>query len=75
MKSQNHEPQKMHLRLAFDVVVEKDGNTFHAFSPELKGLHVDGKTEEEAFRNAIEAASCYLSSVVRHGDPLPIGRI
>ncbi len=33
------------LRLQFTVILEKDGNSFHAFCPAFKGLHVDGKSE------------------------------
>ena len=73
VKAQNHARQKLRLRLTLGVVVEKDGELFHAFCPGLKGLHVDGRTEEEACQNAAEAATCYLASLIRHGDPLPIG--
>ena len=75
MQKQNHASRTMRFGLTFSVVVEKDGKLFHAFCPGLKGLHVDGKTEDEALQNATEAASCYLASLVRHGDPLPIGPI
>lgn len=73
MKGQNYTPQTKRLRLALSVFVEKDGNSFHAFCPGLKGLHVDGHSEEEAIQNAAEAATCYIGSLIRHGDPLPIG--
>lgn len=66
-------PGQQRLRLEFAVVIEKDEDRFHAFCPGLKGLHVDGATEEEAMQNAAEAAQCYVASLVRHGDPLPIG--
>jgi predicted RNase H-like HicB family nuclease len=61
------------LRLEFAVVIENDGPAFHAYCPGLKGLHVDGRTQEEALENAKEAAKCYVASLIRHGDPLPIG--
>lgn len=73
MKAQNQLQQTLHLRATLSVVVEKDGNCFHAFCPGLKGLHVDGSTEEEALQNAAQAANCYITSLIRHGDPLPIG--
>jgi len=62
------------LRVSITVVVDKDGDSFYAHCPGLKGLHVDGATEEEAVANALEAASLYLDSMLRHNDPLPIGR-
>jgi predicted RNase H-like HicB family nuclease len=73
MKTQNHLSQTLHFRATLSVVIEKDGESFHAFCPGLKGLHVDGSTEEEALQNAAEAANSYIASLVRHGDPLPIG--
>jgi predicted RNase H-like HicB family nuclease len=62
------------LTLRLTVVIEPDGpGRFHAFCPGLKGLHVDGATEREALDNASVAACAYVSSLVTHGDPLPIG--
>ncbi len=55
------------------VCVERDGNEYHAFCPHLKGLHTAGKTKREAFSNARDAAEAYLHSLVKHGDPIPIG--
>jgi predicted RNase H-like HicB family nuclease len=70
MEGQQHQRR---LRLEFTVIIEKDGESFHAFCPALKGLHVDGSTEQEALENAVRAAHVYVDSLVRHGDPLPIG--
>ena len=61
------------LRLQFTVILEKDGDSFHAFCPAFKGLHVDGKNEKEALRNAAEAVHVYVKSLVSHGEPLPVG--
>lgn len=61
------------IRLRFTVILERDGDSFHAFCPAFKGLHVDGKTEGEALDNASQAASVYVASLVNHGEPLPIG--
>ena len=55
------------------VMVGKDGDGYHAYCPAFKGLHVDGKTKAEALRNAQRAAQCYLDSLIREGDPLPLG--
>lgn len=60
------------LRLSFSVIVEPDGEGFYAHSPAFKGIHVDGKTEKEALRNAIEAVGCYIDSMIKRGDPLPV---
>jgi predicted RNase H-like HicB family nuclease len=61
------------MRVQVYIVVEPDGDGFHAYAPALPGLHADGQTEDEARRNAAELAVLYLASMVKHGDPLPIG--
>jgi len=62
-------------RLEFQlvIVVEPDGDEFHAYVPDLKGLHTCGSTEEEALQNAKEAAIAYIQSLIKHGEPIPIG--
>ena len=63
-----------HLSLKISVLVERDEDgSFYAHAPALKGLHVDGATEQEALHNAMEAVQVYLESLSQHGDPLPIG--
>lgn len=55
------------------VVIEPDRVGFHAYCPALKGLHTSGNTEKEALKNAKDAAIAYLKSLIKHGDPIPIG--
>jgi len=61
------------LELRISVVVTPDEEGYHAYTPALKGLHVDGATAEEALKNAAEAIKVYLTSLAFHHDPLPIG--
>jgi predicted RNase H-like HicB family nuclease len=61
------------VTFGFTVIVEPDEGSFHAYCPAFKGLHVDGKDEEETLRNAVEAAGVYIRSLIAHGEPLPIG--
>ena len=61
------------IRLSFTVLVQPDGDSFYAFCPAFKGLHVDGATEQQAVENAAQAAMAYVESLVAHGEPLPIG--
>jgi predicted RNase H-like HicB family nuclease len=61
------------LRLSITLVLERDGESYHAYVPAFKGLHVDGDTEAEAMSNAQEAIKVYLHSLVMHGEALPIG--
>ena len=56
-----------------EVVVESDDASFHAYCPALKGLHTCGDTEEEALQNVRDAATAYLQSLIKHGDPIPVG--
>lgn len=55
------------------VVTEPDGDGFYAHAPALKGLHTCGSTEKEALQNARNAAIAYLKSLIKHGDPIPVG--
>ena len=55
------------------IVIERDGDLFHAYCPALVGLHTCGDTEEEALNNATYAAKAYLMSLLKHNEPLPIG--
>ena len=62
---------KVEFRLG--IVVEPDEVGFHAYCPALKGLHTCGDTEDEALQNAKDAAIAYLHSLIKHGDPIPLG--
>lgn len=55
------------------VIVEPVEKGFHGYCPALKGLHTDGNTVEEAFDNAYDAAQAYIRSLIKHGDPIPVG--
>jgi predicted RNase H-like HicB family nuclease len=70
-KSSN-EPKITALKFGVLIIVDKDEPGFYSYAPSLKGLHMGGETEEEARKNAIEAAELYLKSLLKHGDPLPI---
>jgi len=60
-------------KIQVTVVIEPDEGGFHGYAPGLKGLHVDGTTQEETLNNAVEAIKVYLRSIAIHGEPLPIG--
>lgn len=61
------------IKFRVRFVVEPDEDRFHAYCPELKGLHVDGATEQEALMHARDAATAYLRSLLKHDDPIPLG--
>jgi predicted RNase H-like HicB family nuclease len=55
------------------VVLEPDDGVIHAFAPAFKGLHVDGKDEQEAMRNLAHGIQVYMESWAANSEPLPIG--
>ncbi len=61
------------IEFRVEVIVERDGDGYHAYCPALKGLHMGGDTEEEALANARDAVIVYLKSLIKHGDPIPVG--
>lgn len=61
------------MTLLVRIIVEPDGDGFHAYAPALKGLHAGGPTVADAHRRAEKAVKVYIDSLSRHGDPLPIG--
>ena len=63
------------IEFRIHIVVEPDEDVFHAYCPALKGLHTCGDTEEEAIDNAKNAAIAYLHSLIKHGDPIPVGAL
>jgi predicted RNase H-like HicB family nuclease len=69
MKASTNKPS---IEFRIDIIIEPDEGSFHAYCPALKGLHVGGDTEEEALQNARDAATAYLESLIKHGDPIPL---
>jgi predicted RNase H-like HicB family nuclease len=61
------------FRVPIDIEPDEDG--FHAYCSCLKGLHVGGKTEEEARAFARDAAIAYIESLIKHGDPIPLSPV
>ena len=63
------------LRFKVPIVVKKDDIGYHAFSPPLRGLHVDGDSKEEALKVGIEGAKQHLECMIEHGDMIPLSLI
>jgi len=61
------------IEFQVEIVVEPDGDEYHAYCPALKGLHTCGSTVKEALNNARDAAAAYIESLIKRGDPIPIG--
>lgn len=56
------------------LIIECDDESFHAFSPDLPGLHVSGEFEEDALRTFGDALSVYMESLIKHGEKIPHSR-
>ncbi|MGA2986589.1 MAG: type II toxin-antitoxin system HicB family antitoxin [Terriglobia bacterium] len=57
--------------MTYLVVIEKGGNSFGAYAPDLPGCAVVGETREEALQLIREAMELHISSMREQGDPLP----
>jgi predicted RNase H-like HicB family nuclease len=44
--------------------IEPDGDEFHAWSPELPGVHTHGGTRAQALKNLKDAVSLYLDDAM-----------
>ena len=53
------------------IVIEKAGNNYSAYSPDVLGCATTGNTREETRRNMIEALEFHLEGLVEDGDPIP----
>ena len=42
---------KKQMEFQVEIIVESDGDEYHAYCPALKGLHVCGETVDEALSN------------------------
>ncbi len=61
------------IRVSVPVCIEEDDHGYHGFCPILRGCNVGGDTIEETRAALIEAVDLYLDSMVKHGEPLPLG--
>ena len=60
------------IKFRIRICVEPDEDGYYAYCPELKGIHEEGNTIEDATENAKESALVLLQSILEDGDPLPI---
>ena len=56
----------------FTVVIEPDGDAFHAYVPALPGCHSFGSTVEEARANIAEAIALHIESMREDREPIPV---
>jgi predicted RNase H-like HicB family nuclease len=53
------------------VVIEKGGDSFGAYVPDLPGCAVVGETREEALELIREAVELHITSLREQGSPVP----
>jgi len=53
------------------VLIEREGDSWGAFCPDLPGVGVVGDTREEVEQLVREAVSFHLDGLRRAGDPIP----
>lgn len=57
----------------FDVVVEPDGDKWHAYCPALERYAATtwGNTEQEAYKNIYEVVQMVVDELIEDGKPVP----
>ena len=55
----------------FLIVIEKAGNNYSAYSPDIPDCGVAGDTREETRRLLCETIEFHLEGLVEDGDPVP----
>lgn len=61
------------IKIKLQLEVEQDGDALYAYCPALPGLHVGGENLEELTQASQDAVSAYVMSLIKRGDPLPVG--
>lgn len=57
--------------MTYLVILERGGNSFGAYVPDLPGCAVVGETREEALRLIREAIALHIESLREDGHPVP----
>ena len=52
-------------------VIEKDGNGYHAYCPQLQGCYSQGETYEEAVANLRDAVRLHIQDRLAEKEPIP----
>ena len=55
------------------VIEKEEGGAYYGYCPALKGLCVSGATVEDTLETVKRAAASYFRSLIKHGDPIPVG--
>ena len=55
----------------FSVVIEKDGEGYFAFCPELQGCYTQGESYEKALENIKDAIRLHVEDKLEAGEEIP----
>ena len=55
----------------FSVVIERDGEGYFAFCPELQGCYTQGETYEEVLENVRDAIRLHVEDRLEMGEEIP----
>ncbi|HXX82172.1 MAG TPA: type II toxin-antitoxin system HicB family antitoxin [Thermodesulfovibrionales bacterium] len=55
----------------FSVVIEKDGDGYFAFCPELQGCYTQGDSYEEVLENIKDAIRLHIEDRIESGEEIP----
>ncbi|HUP24025.1 MAG TPA: type II toxin-antitoxin system HicB family antitoxin [Thermoanaerobaculia bacterium] len=55
----------------FLIVVERAGDNYSAYSPDVPGCVATGDTQKDAERNMHEALRLHVEGLLEDGDPIP----
>lgn len=61
----------MSFKFAIDVIPEEDGKGYFVVVPALPGCFSQGKTVEEALKNAKKAISLHVKALKKQGERIP----
>lgn len=61
----------MSFRFAIDVLPEEDGKGYYVVVPALPGCFSQGRSIEEAMKNAKEAISLHVRALKKQGEKIP----
>lgn len=60
------------MNYRFPIVIEKAGENYSAYSPDLPGCIAVGDTIEETQRNMEEAMRFHIEGMIEDNEPIPV---
>lgn len=65
---------KTKIKFSINIYVEREPGGWHAFCPQLEGVHIDAKTQREAVALAAKAVVLQLQTMLKYGDSIPLNK-